>query len=64
MKTLAVLKAESSSGISSVEAFGTMELKQKTPLFTETYKKLDYNINPLKAIINKTLDELIISYYQ
>lgn len=62
-KTLAVVDVSSSSGIARIDAFGTLELKQLTPLYTTSYKKTDYNENPLLGINNRTLTELLSSYY-
>jgi len=61
-KTLASVDVSSASGISSVDAFGTLQLEQLVPLYSSGYKKTDYNENPLREIVNQTLPNLLIEY--
>lgn len=64
MVSLAILEARNANGISNIEAYGTLNLKQLTPLYSTQYKKLDYNINPFAAISNISMPTLLSQYYQ
>lgn len=62
MKTLAYFHTSTPSGASKISSFGTLELKQKHPIYNEGFKKLDYDSNPIESASNKTLSRLVYEY--
>ena len=65
MQSLALIEARTATGVSWVEASGSLLLKQHSPLYDVTYTtKLDYDENPLGSISNWTLGYLLEEYNQ
>ena len=63
MVSLAVLDVSNENGISNVEAYGNLNLKQLTPLYSNQYKKIDYNFNPFASLGNSTVPNLMSLYW-
>lgn len=64
MISLAVFKVHSPSGLGSVNAYGTLSLKQREPIDDDYQEKTEYNINPLLKVINGSLTEMYTDYLE
>ena len=64
MKSMAAFSASTPKGASGVRAFGELVLRQKNPLYDDTYIKNEYDESPLAALMNSSATDLIYTYNQ
>ena len=62
MKSLAQVSVTTPQGCSMINAFGDLGFQQRTPLYSEGFKKTDYDENPLETVTNKTVGDLLLQY--
>ncbi len=63
MQTMALIEARTATGVSRLEASGSLLLRQNSPLYDVALStKLDYDKNPLGSISNHSLGYLLEQY--
>jgi len=62
MISLAYLRIDNPNGISKVNAYGSLVLKQRSPTDNEYDQKVVYNSNPLDSVLNSSMTEIYQDY--
>ena len=62
MQSLAFLQISTPNGLGSAKAYGSLELKQLSPLEGDFTEKLLYNVNALDKVMNESLTDMYFSY--